>query len=53
MEIKYTVGKNLKKLLTDSTFNQFGELQPCYEIILLSSEILAFIILTYFLLLWA
>lgn len=44
MEIKYTVGRNLIKLLTDSTFNQFGELQPCYEIILLSSEILAFIV---------
>lgn len=43
-EIKYTVGRNLIKLLTDSTFNQFDELQPCYEIILLSSEILAFIV---------
>lgn len=43
-EIKYTVGINLIKLLTDSTFNQFCELQPCYEIVLLSSEILAFIV---------
>jgi len=43
-EIKYTVGRNLIKLLTDSTFNQFCELQPCYEIILLSSEVLAFIV---------